>query len=330
MESDKELMKQDIIMVTKISLQIDYLNRKQVKEIYDKLMERKILKTSIGSKYLKRLEMIVHGEDADHICVICEQEAGGNPIICKNCLGKIQIVKSEISPQKEVISQNDDKKNFKEETYNSIEKGREVLSEHMNNADKTINDTAQFVSDKTEKVIEKVNGKSKDYNLTSKKKKKWMWVIGVLLGCYFISKAFGLDSSISDEDTLSLIGQNINDTNKLYGEGKLYDAINAVAYSNGLSVNYDSEDTLKIIYVSIETPNSGTLCNLSIGDTVDTVTDTMNDLDAKLEEEEAAAGYSVEEMGYRDYSFEYDGKSMKCSVNFQGGVVTRVASYEKK
>lgn len=71
MESDKELMKQDIIMVTKISLQIDYLNRTQVKEIYDMLMERNILKTSIGSKYLKRLEMIFHGEEPEHTCVIC-------------------------------------------------------------------------------------------------------------------------------------------------------------------------------------------------------------------------------------------------------------------
>ena len=327
MESDKELMKQDIIMVTKISLQIDYLNRTQVKEIYDKLIERKILKTSIGSKYLKRLEMIIHGEEPEHVCVICGQEAGGNPIICKNCLGKIQIVKSEIAPKKDVVSQNDDKKNLKEETYNRIEKGREVLSEHIKNADKAVNDTAKFVSEKTKKVIGKVNEKPKVDNPTSKKN-KWMWIIGILLGCYIVSKAFGLNSSISDEDTLSLIGQNINDTNELYGEGKLYDAIKAVTYSNGLAVNYDSGGTLKIIYVSIESPYNGTLCNLSIGETVDAVTEEMNDLDAQVVEEEAAAGYSVEERGYRNYSFEYDGKSMKCCVSFQGGVVTGVSSYE--
>ena len=46
-ESDKELMKNDVIMVTKISLQIDYSNRTKVKEIYEALTERKILKTSI-------------------------------------------------------------------------------------------------------------------------------------------------------------------------------------------------------------------------------------------------------------------------------------------
>lgn len=271
--------------------------------------------------------MIVHGEEPEHVCVICGQEASDNPIICKNCLGKIQIVKSEIAPKKEAVLQNDDKKNLKEETYNRIEKGREVLSEHMKNADKAVNDTAKIVSEKTKKVIGKVNEKSKVDNPTSKKK-KWMWVIGILLGCYFVSKAFGLNSSISGEDTLSLIGQNINDTNELYGDGKLYDAIKAVTYSNGLAVNYDSGDTLKIIYVSIESPYNGTLCNLSIGETVDAVTEEMNDLDAQVVEEEAAEGYSVEERGYRNYSFEYDGKSMKCCVNFQGGVVTRVASYE--
>lgn len=329
MESDKELMKRDIIMVTKISLKIDYLNRTQVKEIYDKLKERKILKTSIGSKYLKRLEMIVHGEEPEHNCVICWQETGDNPIICKNCLGKIQIVRSEPSSKKEVVSQDNTEKNLKHNVNKSSEKSVDVLSEHLKNADTAVNDTAKLVSEKTKKVIEKVSEKAKANNPISKKKKKWMWIIGVLLGCYFISKAFGLDSSISDEDTLSLIGQNINDTNKLYGEGKWYDAINAVTYSNGLAVNYDSEDTLKIIYVSIETPYNGTLCNLSIGDTVDMVTEEMNNMEAQVVEEEAAAGYSVEERGYRNYSFKYDGKTMMCCVSFQGGVVTGVASYEK-
>jgi len=189
---------------------------------------------------------------------------------------------------------------------NSSKISSEMLREHFKNVDIAVNDTAKFVSEKTKQVVDKVNEKSKGNDSGFKKKKKWMWVIGVLLGCYFISKTFGLDNSISDEDTLSLIGQNINDTNKLYGEGKLYDAINAVTYSNGLAVNYDSEDSLKIIYVSIESPNNGTLCNLSIGETVDTVTDEMNNLDAKVVEAESAAGYSVEERGYRNYSFEYE------------------------
>lgn len=169
---------------------------------------------------------------------------------------------------------------------------------------------------------------AEDFNPKSKNKKKWMWIIGILLGCYFISKLFGLDSSINEEDTLSLIGQNINDTNKLYGDGKLYEAIHAVTYSNGLTVNY-SKDNMEIVYVTIESPNSGTLCNLSIEDDVDTVTDEINKLDANLVEEEAA-GYSVEERGYRNYSFKYDGKIMICSVSFQGGVVSKVACFEKK
>lgn len=244
-------------------------------------------------------------------------------------MGKIQIVRSEPSSKKEVVSQDNTEKNLQYDTNKSSEKSVDVLSEHLKNADTAVNDTAKLVSEKAKRVIEKVNEKAKANNPISKKKKKWMWIIGVLLGCYFISKVFGLDNSISDGDTLSLIGQNINDTNKLYGEGKLYDAINAVTYGNGLSVNYDSEDTLKIIYVSIESPYSGTLCNLFIGDTADAVTEEMNDLDDKVVEEEAAAGYSVEERGYRNYSFEYDGKTMICSVSFQGGVVTGVSSYEK-
>lgn len=330
MESDKELMKNDIIMVTKISLQIDYSNKPKVKEIYDALTERKILKTSIGNNYLKRLEKLYHGEEPEHTCVICGQESGDNPIICESCLSKIQIVRNETASGKEDVSQIENKKDLQEEANKGIEKGMKLLNEQIKNADKFVNDTAKVVSKKSNKVIQTVNEKSIVKNPISSKKKKWIWVIGILFGCYIISKAFGLDSSINEDDMITLIGENVSDTNKLYGEGKLYDAINAVTYSNGLAVNYDSEDTLKIIYVSIESPNRETLCDISIGDTVDKTTDEMNNLEAKVIEEEAAAGYSVDERGYRNYSFEYDGKTMICSVNFQGGVVTRIACYEKE
>ena len=178
-------------------------------------------------------------------------------------------------------------------------------------------------------MIGTVNEKSIVKNPISSKKKKWIWIISILFGCYIISKAFGLDSSINEDDMITLIGQNVSETNKLYGEEKLYDAINAVTYSNGLAVDFDSEDTLKIIYISIESPNSETLCDISIGDTVDKATEKINNLDAKIIEEKAAVGYSVEERGYRNYYLIYDGKTMICSVNFQAGVVTRIACYEK-
>lgn len=330
MESDKELMKNDIIMVTKISLQIDYSNRTKVKEIYDALTERKILKTSIGNNYLKGLEKLYHGEEPDHTCVICGQELGDNPIICKKCLSKIQIVRNETGSGNEEVFQTEDRKNLQEEANKGIEKGMKQLSEHIKNADKFVGDTAKVVSEISNKVIGTVNEKSIVIYPISSKKKKWIWVISILFGCYIISKAFGLDSSINEDDMITLIGQNVSDTNILYGEGKLYDAINAVTYSNGLAVNFDSEDTLKIIYVSIESPNSETLCDISIGGTIDKVSEKMHELDSKIEEEEAAAGYSVEDRGYRNYSFEYDGRIMICSVNFQGGVVTRIACYKKE
>ena len=330
MELDKEQMKNDIIMVTKISLQIDYSNRPKIKEIYDALTERKILKTSIGNSYLKRLEKLYQGEEPEYTCVICGQESGDNPIICKSCLSEIQIVRNETASGKDDVSQTENKKNLHEESNKGIEKGIKLLNEQIKNADKFVKDTTKVVSEKSYKVIQTVNEKSIVKNSISSKKKKWIWVIGILFGCYIISKAFGLDSSINEDDMITLIGENVSNTNKLYGEGKLYDAINAVTYSNGLAVNYDSEDTMKIIYVSIESPNSETLCDISIGDTVDKATEEMNDLDAKVVEEEAAAGYSIEERGYRNYFFEYDGKTMICSVNFQGGVVTRIACYEKE
>ena len=197
MESDKELMKNDIIMVTKISLQIDYSNRTKVKDIYDALTEREILKTSIGNNYLKRLEKIYHGEEPNHTCVICDQESGDNPIICKKCLSKIQIVRNETESGKEEVFQTEDRKNLQEEANKGIEKGMKLLNEQIKNADKFVSDTAKVVNEKSNKVIQTINEKSIVKNPISSKKKKWIWVISILFGCYIISKAFGLDSSIN-------------------------------------------------------------------------------------------------------------------------------------
>ena len=212
MESDKELMKNDIIMVTKISLQIDYSNRTKVKEIYDALTEREILKTSIGNNYLKRLEKIYHGEEPNHTCVICDQESGDNPIICKKCLSKIQIVRNETESGKEEVFQTEDRKNLQEEANKGIEKGMKLLNEQIKNADKFVSDTAKVVNEKSNKVIQTINEKSIVKNPISSKKKKWIWVISILFGCYIISKAFGLDSSINEDDMITLIGQNVSDT----------------------------------------------------------------------------------------------------------------------
>ena len=148
---------------------------------------------------------------------------GDNPIICKECLSKIQIVRNEAGSGKEEVFQTEDRKNLQEEANKGIKKGMKQLSEHIKNADK-------FVSDTSNKVIGTVNEKLIVKNPISSKKKKWIWVISILFGCYIISKAFGLDSPINDDDMITLIGQNVSDTNMLYGEGKLYDAINAVTY----------------------------------------------------------------------------------------------------
>ena len=81
-------------------------------------------------------------------------------------------------------------------------------------------------------MIGTVNEKSIVKNPISSKKKKWIWIISILFGCYIISKAFGLDSSINEDDMITLIGQNVSEINKLYGEEKLYDAINAKLLKN--------------------------------------------------------------------------------------------------
>lgn len=88
-EFSKELLKEDIIAVARMSTQTDYHNIDEVKALYERLAEGTAFHTVMGTRYLERLAKLMQKEETAHTCVLCGRDSGDNPVICTDCLSYI-------------------------------------------------------------------------------------------------------------------------------------------------------------------------------------------------------------------------------------------------
>lgn len=91
MENYRELLKQDIITITKLCQDTDYEEAAGVKRSYQKLLEEPVFHTDFGSRYTERLGLIADGKEFVHTCILCKRDTGSLPVICAKCLENIPV-----------------------------------------------------------------------------------------------------------------------------------------------------------------------------------------------------------------------------------------------
>ena len=69
-----EFIKKDITYILQLNKQIQYHNKKDVKRAHDMVLEKNLLKTTLGQKYVARLEQIIDGTEDSYACVLCGKE----------------------------------------------------------------------------------------------------------------------------------------------------------------------------------------------------------------------------------------------------------------
>lgn len=91
MENYRELLKQDIITITKLCQDTDYEDAAGVKRSYQKLLEEPVFHTDFGRRYTERLGLIADGKEFGHTCILCKRDTGSLPVICAECLENIPV-----------------------------------------------------------------------------------------------------------------------------------------------------------------------------------------------------------------------------------------------
>ena len=148
MDENKELLKKDLQIILQLDSKMNYANIDAVKKVYTHIVEKEIFRSSLGQRYLKKLEGIISGKNTN-TCVFCSKDLTDGKIICGNCLDKLTHIDS----------------SRKEETVPAPQK---VVKSVMNkeNLEKT-KDTAQKVLSKADEKIKTFNEKTDAKNPTS-------------------------------------------------------------------------------------------------------------------------------------------------------------------
>ena len=118
-DESKELIKKDLITILQINARLHYDNQEEVKRIRNLVLQKDMLKTSWGNRYIKRLEQVIDGTTSDK-CFLCNCSLDNETIICNNCLNKFTKAKNEKAGQEipQTVVKSDSKKEQSEEKGN--------------------------------------------------------------------------------------------------------------------------------------------------------------------------------------------------------------------
>lgn len=88
MADSKEQIKKDLTAIMKLDSQIDYSQKAAVEKYHKLLVQKNLLTTAVGKRYLKKLEQIINGEADYNKCLFCTKETQHNTVICPSCMAK--------------------------------------------------------------------------------------------------------------------------------------------------------------------------------------------------------------------------------------------------
>lgn len=89
--NNQEFLKKDLVYILQLNSQIQYDNKLNVQQAHDMVMQKKLFKTVLGQKYVKRLEQLINGTDALHKCVLCGNDLDNATLVCMDCLAKYKL-----------------------------------------------------------------------------------------------------------------------------------------------------------------------------------------------------------------------------------------------
>lgn len=111
MTDEKDLIKKDLCLITQIDNKLHYNDILTVQKIYDAVTQKGMFKTSLGKRYVNKLEQIINGTDAVK-CILCGKslQAPKKTVICIDCANRY-VKRPNTTSDKQAAKQNIDTKN---------------------------------------------------------------------------------------------------------------------------------------------------------------------------------------------------------------------------
>lgn len=264
MPDNKELIKKDLVFILRLNAAIHYDNPAEVKRVYDMVLQKKLFKTALGQKYVKRLEQMISKTAVSHDCVLCRDDLDNSSLICSRCLAKYKI-----APAK------------KESNDRPIQKGIDVKQKISEISQKTVQalqidklDQSILKGADVRQTIFEISKKTTAALQVGKKatKKKFTGKIVIVLAVIFLLFAgvMGGQVSTSNKDLLDMMGMTEKQVERQYGKPDRVErseiagfSINKGYYNDGFGYQTDLEGHVQIVFL---TSGARELAGVSIGD----------------------------------------------------------------
>lgn len=355
MADDKDLLKKDLIMIAQLNAKIHYDKKDEVKKVHGIILQKNILKTSIGNKYIKRLEQILDGESTQSKCCICENDLDNNSAICKTCLTKIQ----QFQAQKETVSQSTNTDTHQSETFKNsqAQTSKENISQSPNEDENQTETTNNPHPHNTIKLSNNI--------LTDKSKTKKMIIIGsILIILCIIVASIGLGNifafltfiaiclliykivkkqnkrntiialvilcvltgifykDTSSNDLVSLMGVDAENIYDIYGEDDFTQSAKGDIFNSGANGDPSiilSGNPLKVYYICLESGSNSSLnvCGIHLGDSEEDVINAMEEINAE--------DYNSVNGMLQSYYYEYNSNDLLLMYTINDGIVEMIS-----
>lgn len=154
MAEDKMLVKKDLALILKINQKLSYDNISAVQKVHDTLLQKQLFHSSLGKRYINKLERVIQGEDTDK-CLFCGKINISKTAICEECLSRFQPAQVKKEQQETAAFPEEKKKSIEMD----LEKNKEKIKEVIGNVSKeatTVKKTFQNADIKN-KIVKELN-----------------------------------------------------------------------------------------------------------------------------------------------------------------------------
>ena len=330
MAEDKTLLKKDLGLIIKLNSKLHYDNLEEVKKIYQTLMSKNMFSTSVGQRYLKKLELIIQGKNTA-TCIFCGKQCNSKSVICSDCLEKLQPQ----TVQQPVESSASDDSKTKEEVKMPVDSNtsEQVIQTGINDKKKNIIKIIAILIvaiilvaiglDTIFTILMLVSLGILIYKAVKKKPKKKAAIAFVVF--FVLTGIVGMfEGDVDADNVLSYLGTPQSSVFEDYNADNFYSEYNLLTNEGNAEngkpyVTLTSNGNVCTVILESGMKSSLNVEGVYIGDNLADIESAMNKADAVYDSEYSIAGT------LETYTLKNDNYNIQIIFKLENGIVTRIS-----
>lgn len=331
MAEDKTLLKKDLALILKIDTKLHYDNIAEVKKVYQTLADKKMFGTSIGQRYLKKLESVIQGNDTDK-CIFCGKQSIKQSVMCSNCLAKLQPPTEAITKSEAVLSTENVIREEAQPHDEVIETDLGIHAEKKDKKTSIIKIIAVLVVaiilisiglDTVFTILMLVSLGVLIYNAVKKKPKRNAAIAFVVF--FVLTGVAGMfETDSNTDDVLKYLGTPQSEVFEDYSADNFYSEYNLLTnegkVENGKPyITMTANGNVCTVIIESGMNSSLNVAGVYIGDSVDDMCNSMKKVNAVYDTEYSISGT------LETYTFKYDDYNVQVIFKIQSGMITRIS-----